>query len=192
MNSGCLVVFTGPMFSGKTSHLLQEMTRYADISQEEPLLINSQLDQRDPRQTVSSHSSHYRGVSHKIKIFSTRTLSSVDITCHQVIGVDECQFFPDLVENVLAWVKQGKHVYCAGLHSDTDNRPFGQLGQLLHHADRFICLSAVCKYCLEELGSIVRPSDFTPAPFTARKESGPQVVVGGSDLYVAVCRRHHK
>jgi thymidine kinase len=228
--TGSLSVFTGPMYSGKTSHLIQHLTQHADIcygnnncgnngcntynscdsncsdngysscdncdgGYRNVLLINSSVDTRDTSRTVSSHSSSYKGVSDKITILSVLTLGEVDVTKYDIVGVDECQFFPDLLETVEKWLKLGKHIYCAGLDSDAKMKKFGQVHDLLHLSDRFVKLTAYCSLCLKEKKyDILTPDNLPTASFTGRVvahyQSKTQIDVGGADKYQPVCRFH--
>lgn len=197
-NVGSLSVFTGPMFCGKTTRLIQEITRCADIlngssfENKRPLLINSRFDNRDPHNLISSHSSSYKGVSDKIDIVQAQKLSDVDISNYTIIGIDEAQFYDDLFIAVSAWINQGKTIYCAGLDSDRNMNKFGQIVDLCYIADSFIKLPSICALCMETKKEFFRPSDLTPAPFTAciNEQSTDQIQVGGTNIYRPVCRFH--
>jgi thymidine kinase len=193
-----LTVYTGPMFSGKTSMLIKEITKYADISDKRcTLLINHVLDTRDEAKIISSHSSLYKGLSEKVDVVSLKMLSQVDISNYTVIGIDESNFFLDLVESVLKWLKVGKHIICVGLDSDHQMRPFGKIKELLHVADSFVKLTAVCSLCNAEIlarGDQITPLNIVPAPFTDKitADNDNLIDIGGNDKYIAVCRKHHK
>lgn len=186
--AGSLTVYTGPMFCGKTTHLIDNVTRYADLSIScTPLVINHSADTRDVSKVISSHGSSYKGLSHKITAISVNHLKNVNVGPYFVIGIDEAQFFDDLVECVISWVRMGKHVYVSGLDSDFKGEKFGFIADLLPEADTFIKMQAVCEVCLKSGGVI------TPASFTSKHSgsSSAQIEVGGHDLYIPVCRRHH-
>jgi thymidine kinase len=191
-HSGSLTVYTGPMFCGKTTRLITDITGYADMYDHvKPLLINSQLDVRNIDEVISSHSSNYKGLSPKVVLTSTGLLNSIDVTNYDVIGVDEAQFFPDLVKSVKSWVSQGKHVICAGLDSDIHMNPFGHLHELLHFADDFVKLKAVCGKCISENKGFLTLTK--GASFTGKYSKlcdGNVVEIGGADKYYASCRRH--
>jgi thymidine kinase len=191
-----LSVYPGPMFSGKTTRLLQEIGRFSSITEgNHALLINSVKDSRDIANVISSHSPFYKGLSSKIDVVSAENLSDVNIEKYIVIGIDECNFFSDLYETVKLWLKKGKHIICVGLDSDFRMDKFGQISDLLHLADKFEKLSAICCVCLDKIikeGGIVTPDRTTPAPFTMRKTISSSVEeIGGSDKYQAVCRNCH-
>lgn len=188
--AGCLHVRCGPMFCGKTTWLLEEMARNADLFNQKPLLINSIKDTRgDDR--ITSHNSQFLGLSSKITAMKTSRLANVDVTNYAVIGVDEAQFYPDLAITVAKWVAEGKQVYCAGLDGDFEMKSFGQINQLLALADSFMKLTAVCDKCLQLAPRPVTLTNLTRAPFSVRLiGSTKQTDVGGADKYVASCRGH--
>ena len=191
--SGALHVFTGPMFCGKTTRLIKEIVLYADLSGRAPLLINHIRDTRDNKNIVSSHSSQFLGLSSKIKTIAVDCLLSADVSDYDVIGIDEAQFFNDLVAVVRKWVRAGKQVYCSGLDSDFKMQTFGQINQLLPLSDTFTKMQGLCHHCLRDQGSNVRMDTISKASFTGKiSRSGKIIEIGASDLYVAVCRYHHQ
>jgi len=191
-----LSVYTGPMFSGKTTRLIEEITRLNDILGLPAIIVNHIIDIRDKDNIVSSHSSNYKGLSKKIKVIFLKNLSDLDIKDYNIIGIDEACFFDDLYTNVNSWVSSGKNIVCSGLDSTFQMKPFGQIHELLHIADKFTKLSAICSECLKELiskGEVITPYNTVPAPFT-RRISNSQTLedIGGSEKYIPVCRKHHK
>lgn len=186
VRGGSLTVFTGPMFSNKTSHLISNITCCADISEKhKTTLINHSFDNRDEEHKVSSHSSTYKGLSDKVVVQSCSNLKDADVDDFCTIGIDEAQFFGDLVETVEKWLNKGKHIVVSGLDSGANGKIFGHIHELLHLADSFTKLSAVCTICLEETGNIV------PAPFTCKRSSNGKLVdIGNCDKYYPTCREH--
>jgi thymidine kinase len=200
-----LYVTCGPMYSSKTTKLLQQLTVYADstrlnlsVTFAKPLLINHLEDKkRDSIDGISSHSSQMKGVSPFIDLVYSQHLADVDIGERKVIGIDECQFFDDLFETVNSWLKKGLVVYCAGLNSDAMCRPFGQLHQLLCIATEFHHVTSVCAICLEEslkFGIVgFDLSKSYPASFTLKTGGDPALLVepGAENIYKPVCQKHH-
>lgn len=172
---GYLELIIGPMFSGKSSRLIQIIRKYKVLNKS-VLVIKPIIDNR------YSHNSHI--ITHDKSIedcVSRFKLSEVlDIDPYEVIIIEEGQFFPDIYEKVLEWCKT-KKVYVAGLIGSAQKNLFGNLYLLTPHADEIVFLKAMCKICC----------DGTPAPFTKKLVTNDLVVeVGGDDLYVAVCRKH--
>lgn len=191
-----LVVYPGPMFSGKTTKLLQEIGRYSSITAgNHALIINSVKDSRDLSNVISSHSPFYKGLSDKIDVVSADKLSDVNVDKYIVIGIDECNFFSDLYDTVKKWLQMKKHIICVGLDGDFRMEKFGNISDLLHLADKFEKLTAICSVCLEKLlqeKGLITPDKTVPAPFTMRTVSSNDLeVIGGSEKYKSVCRECH-
>lgn len=193
-----LIVYTGSMYSGKSSKMLQEVTRYADSSSGSirPLIVNHSLDNRDPKSVVSSHSSLYKGLSDKVDVVAASKLAEVNVDRYTVIGIDECNFFTDLYDSVSKWLKQGKFIICAGLDGSYKMELFGDIYKLLPIADEFVKLRGICAVCTQELvdkHEVITPNNMVPAPFTDKIAGDPtkQIEIGGSDMYRPVCRKHH-
>lgn len=219
----CGIIF-GPMFAGKTSKLTAELTTCADIGLK-CLYINHSFDERNTQyssEEATSHSSQFKGLSKKImtcKIdylgrlmplsetniygfkdgqgYLTKSQKLIDINKYDVIGIDEGQFFSDLVTNVRDWVlKKNKRVIIASLDGNYEMQPIGHAHELICICDpgNIIKLGALCKRCMIE----ERPKRhfrLVDAGFTMKTKqgNGNEIEIGGSDLYEAVCMKcHHK
>jgi thymidine kinase len=196
---GSLTLIFGPMFSGKTTRLVQELTRFVDVTNESHdtkcLLINHTFDNRNPEIGVSSHGSSFKGISDLIQVsqYSKVKDADKDIDLYNVIGIDEGQFFEDL-ENIKEWVIKGKNVIISGLISDSFMNSFGKINNLIPFADNVIQCHAICSECLKNYNRIVTPDALTAmkASFTFRlSSSNSQIEVGASDIYIPVCRYHY-
>jgi len=188
--AGSCHVFTGPMFSSKTSRLLSELTTYFDVTGNKPLLIGHCWDSRAPGSVASSHSSQFTTSNH-LDSLKSNTLMDLDVSAYTVIGIDEAQFFPDLPEFVFRCLDQGKHMYVAGLDGTFEQKTFGRIHELLPRSEEFIKLNAICSRCLELAPRPIRPNQLSSAPFTMRMQASTElVVIGGADMYMAVCRNH--
>lgn len=195
---GTLYIRLGPMFSGKTTWLNGELTQLSDKGFSVLKIIHADDDRKDVESSDisgSTHNSSYRSLSRKITCIRASSLMQIDISEYHVIGVDESQFFPDLLEFAEYVVEtKGKHLRVAGLDGDFRKKKFGQTLDLIPMSDEAIKLSADCKICLTELeradfhGNILAIS----GPFTKRLGTSiEQKLVGGKDEYIPMCRFHH-
>lgn len=192
-----LTVIFGPMFSGKTTRLIQELTRFVDVINQRQdtkcLLINHTLDNRNLEIGVSSHGSSFKGVSPLIDVVRIQKLDDAKILEYDVIGIDEAQFFDDL-ELVFLWVKMGKNIIVSGLISDAFLKPFGKIYRLIPMADNVYQCHSICSECLKQHGKIITPDSLSSmkAAFTFRLcKNETQIDVGASDKYIPVCRYHY-
>jgi thymidine kinase len=96
---------------------------------------------------------------------------------YDVVGIDEGQFFPDIVEFCEEAANQGKTVMVAALDGTFERKAFGNIISLIPMAEKVTKLCAVCVYCTKE------------AAFTKRVIESRQIqLIGGAEMYKPVCR----
>ena len=167
-----LEVIIGNMFSGKSTELIRRVKRHRAIGHT-VLVFNSSKDTRDLNDVVKTHDSS------TIQCIKTAILDSH--TEHDVIVVDEAQFFTGLRDFVEQALAMGKHVIVAGLDGDFQQMKFGEILDIIPLEDEVVKLTALCMDCI----------DGTPGPFTKRMVHGTeQELVGAAGMYKAVCRKH--
>ena len=172
-----LEIILGPMFSGKTSRLL-EIYKQCIFCNIPVAVINHSSDVRYDISTtiLSTHDQH------KIPCFSFTTLSSTlsnpDISNAQVILINEGQFFEDLFQTVSQFLQQGKQIYIAGLDGDFERKKFGTILDLIPLCDKITKLSSLCSKC----------KNGTPGIFSMRLTHEKQQTLVGADNYIPVCR----
>ena len=117
-HNGYTHLFTGPMFSGKTS-LLMKMIRTHKIADDNVLLIKSKTDSRSPESKVKTHYGEtYAAITTKnLMDIDSKMFDSID-----VIAVDEGQFFTDLVDFCEFHSNRGRKVYVAALNSTFERK----------------------------------------------------------------------
>jgi len=141
------------------------------------LVLKSAKDNRYASDEVVSHDGAKRSC---IALKELRKLPSTEFKETDVIAIDEAQFFPDLLSFCQKRADEGKHVVVAGLDGDFRRRRFGETLDLIPIADSVTKLTAKCSFC------------GTEAPFTLRKVAREeQTLIGGSDMYLPVCREHY-
>lgn len=197
--TGFLSVYTGPMYSSKTSSMIKELTTYAELTSLKPLIINHAADTRDTNNKISTHNPLFKGLPNTIDVISTTKLSDVDISGYDVIGIDEFQFYIDLYETIIQWLQLGKHITISGLNGDAKRKLFGDFYKLLPHIDKFEFCTAICKKCLLEFENndkILTPEllNTMKAAFTKKINGDKDLIVdiGSKDKYVSMCRKHYE
>jgi len=172
--TGWIEVIVGSMYSGKTEELIRRLRR-AQIARQRVEIFKPGIDVRYAADAIVSHS--------ELRIPSRAVKRAKDILKHaheaQVIGIDEGQFLGrELLPVVERLAGLGKRVIVAGLDQDYRGRPFEPMPELLAIAEYITKTLAICMVC------------GAPANRTYRKlKRGGRVVVGGTDLYEARCRR---
>lgn len=199
--SGYLKIFLGCMFSGKTTEVVNVLTREADTGYK-TLFINNSADIRPDAEggdldNFTSHSSTLKSMSGKITKAKVTLLGELEesyVNQFDIIGIDEANQYSDLVEVVKYWVNVlGKHVYIAGLDGSFSKKKFGHILDLIPEADDVIKVKAQCILCLNEYRErgYKRPILGLPASFSMKTGgTSSELEIGGKDKYIPVCRAH--
>ena len=64
-----------------------------------------------------------------------------------VIGIDEGQFYPDLITGVEKYVRKDKILIISALDGTFERKPFGQIPNLIPLCDDIMKLNAICMVC---------------------------------------------
>lgn len=172
-NMGELQLILGPMFSGKTTEFISRL-HVQRASKRRCLVIKHTKDRRYSDSHVTAHNLN--------TIEATTTVSCLieaerEAAEYSVIGIDEAQFFPDVVEFCEKMANAGKLVIVAALDGTFERKPFGRILDLIPLAEDVVKLSAVCACCRKK------------AAFSGRIVANTEVeLIGGADMYRALCR----
>lgn len=169
---GQIQVIFGPMFSGKTTELIRRLHRY-QFAKQRCLVVQYAKDVRYGYEKISTHDGQILPALSCINLTDLQP----EAAKYDVIGIDEGQFFPDIVTfcNILA--DQGKILIVAALDGTFQKEGFGDVLNLVPLSESVIKLNAICTNCGKE------------AAFTRRKGLETKIeIIGGVEEYEAVCR----
>ena len=170
---GWIEVICGSMFSGKTEELIRRLKR-AKIANLKIEIFKPAMDTRYHDQQIVSHDENAIQ-STTIDNSQTILLMAGEV---DVIGIDEAQFFDDLLPEVCDQLAlRGSRVIVAGLDMDYTAKPFGQMPNLLAKAEYITKLHAICVKC----GNIANYS------YRKKAQSG-QILLGEKESYEPRCR----
>ncbi len=152
-----LHIIVGPMFASKSSTLIS----YLDSASIKTSVccVNSIKDTRCGDNEIQSHNGK-KFHAQKVTVLSELELDDKFLSA-SVVGIDEAQFFPDIVDFIKKWHHK-KVFYVSGLDGTSEQEMFDWL-RIIPYADTVQKLHAYCTKCIG---------------------------VGGSDLYYPVCRNH--
>jgi len=159
----------GPMFSGKSSELLRRLTRHR-IAGRKIILLRPKTDTRG----FFTHDKKENSVN---EVFIEKISDFTDLRDYDVIGIDEGQFFSDLIL-IDKWANSGVTVIVSALNGTSERTPFSSVQDIIPKVDKMDKLSAVCTNCGED------------AQFSFYKigNKNSDIVVGEDD-YTALCRK---
>ena len=174
-----LTIYTGPMFSAKTTSLLSVLDRYK-YQGKKIVAFKPQLDDRYCVDNISTHGGwKVPAICVKVGSDILEKLAELDFN-PQVIAVDEAFMIPGVAE-VLIWLyRSGYTIVTSSLDLSATGKPFEEIEKMLPWATKIEKLSAVCVVCNKD------------AFYTYKKQTGgDEIEVGGVELYEPRCSRCH-
>ncbi len=184
-----LYFYYSAMNAGKSTALLQSSYNYQERGMR-TLVYTAEIDNRYGSGKVSSRI----GLSSPAKLYNPETCLFNDIRdeharapVHCVL-VDESQFLTREQVHALSDVVDELDipVLCYGLRTDFRGELFGGSQYLLAWSDKLVELKTIC-FCGRKASMVLR-LDSEGRPYN----EGEQVVIGGNERYISVCRKHYK
>ena len=171
VKAGKITLLLGPMFSGKSSLLLNEIDK-ATIAKIPCCIVRPKTDTRE----FFTHSKwEYRSFDS----YNVADLKDVPAAQYDVICIDEGQFFDSLLQSI-EWVKMGKRVFISALNGDRHQTEWKATQEMIPLVDEIVFLKAVCSKC----GSYEAAFSYK-----VNDTSADQVDIGGSaESFIALCR----
>lgn len=172
----------GCMFSGKSTELIRQIKIY-QMGGKKVVSITNSIDDRYGKD-ITTHDG--KNIEPNFRVKNLIPLLKNDLIIESdIIFIEEGQFFDDIVDFCKIIVdKLGKSVVVSALDGDYERKPFKPISDLISIADNITKLKAICLECSNN-------NVMSDALFSKRitNEKGQQLV-GGSESYKAVCRKH--
>lgn len=174
-----LSVTCGPMFSGKSSAILEDTM---GLSADQMLIIKPKTDTRN-QGFITTHNGTLIPATEVDPIHSSvigLLRNKPDVTD---IFIDEAQFFgPWLIREIKYLLFESPHfinVHVFGLDLQYNLEPWPIMQQLLPLAESVTKLAAECSLCTDSASKTIRTS-----------ESKDSILIGEGDHYEPRCNRH--
>ena len=170
---GRIELILGPMFSGKSTRLIEIIRKYV-YKAKKTIMIKFYADKRysEKSEVVTHDLIKYDSIDSK----NLRDCFDI-IKYYDVIGIDEGQFFPDLVEVCEELALLNKTIIIAALNGDFRMEPFPVISRIISKADKIKLLKAYCFSCHKD------------AKFSLRiVQSNETVLIGAGEAYKPACR----
>ena len=168
----------GAMGSSKTANAIMVQYNYQERGQN-ALMIKPRLDSRDGERVVASRS----GLS--ARCVYMEEIGKIDLSLYNCVIVDEAQFLTKAQVAKLVEIADDMNipVICYGLRADFQGNLFEGSTWLMAWADTIEEIKTVC-WCGRKATCNARVVDGKVA------REGEQIVLGGNESYVALCRKH--
>jgi len=163
------VIFTGPMFSDKTSNLLSALDRCTYKHKNKKILaFKPRIDERYSQSNIVTHGGREwpaTNVSNGQEILGLARQADI-------IAVDEAFMIDGCAEVLIKLFKSGKTIYVSSLQLSASGTPFDEVKDMMPWATKIKVCAAVC------------PITQKDAFYTIRKIDGlTEISVGGAESY---------
>lgn len=178
-----LHITLGSMYAGKTTKLIDEYTIAQDINKS-PIIIDFDCnsnpkydeDTRVKRGTMKNHDD----IEIENVVVTTYLMKPKLVQLclgHDIILINEAQFFNDLQKFVKYLVSNDKTVFIYGLDGDFEREPMGQILNLIPFCDSVTKIKGICDKCKRK-----------PSIFSHRVSKNKEKVLIDPKQYIPVCR----
>tara|TARA_R100000664_G_C2759790_1_gene149981 strand:- start:325 stop:882 length:558 start_codon:yes stop_codon:yes gene_type:complete len=177
-----LLLYTGPMFSSKTTRLLSRIDRCKYQKKK----VASFKPQMDDRYTVEN-----KIVTHSDAYTNCYTVASGDAMLETIakledvdaVAVDELFMIPGSAEACIELFKRGYDVFISSIELSYLGTPFEEVLKIMPYCTEIVKCTAVCAVCQAD------------ARYTFKKvessSSEDNIQVGGSEIYEPRCQLHY-
>jgi thymidine kinase len=171
------VIYTGPMWSGKTTRLTAAVERHR-IRRTEVLCFKPEIDGRYADSSIVTHS----GSRMDAVPVSTgsQILQHVRDRKPGVVAVDEAFMIEGCADALVEVFRMGISVYVSSIELSANLKSFGEIERMMPFATRIEKCTAVCMMCGEDAALTHR-----------RVPSLEEISVGGADSYEPMCWNCH-
>lgn len=174
-------VITGPMFSGKTSRIIETVKKIRSDRRANLSIFKPKFDSRTGYRDLIAHS----GL--RIENANIQAVQKLPVKIsEQIILIDEIQFFTapnydgSIIEDIIA-LRQNHTIIAAGLDMDYTGRPFPVTAAFLALATHIEKRLARCHICNADAAFTYRHPDAGTERF----------ILGGHDIYEPRCANHY-
>lgn len=184
-----LVLYTGPMFSSKTTKLLME----ADKRQYQKQKIVSFKSRMDDRYSVFGEI-----VTHNFNKLPAHLVATGDEVINKIVELEDVSDIDTVIIDELFLIdggadacvklfKKGYNVIIASIDLSFTGEPFEEVKNIMPYCTKIEKCTAVCTVCQSDARYTARKSQSS----LSNTKDENQIQVGGSELYEARCQLHH-
>jgi thymidine kinase len=179
-----LVLYTGPMFSSKTTKLLMEADKQKIVS------FKSRMDDR--------YSVFGEIVTHNFNKLPAHLVSTGDEVINKIVELEDISDIDTVIIDELFLIdggadacvklfKKGYNVIIASIDLSFTGEPFEEVKNIMPYCTKIEKCTAVCTVCQSDARYTARKSQSS----LSNTKDENQIQVGGSELYEARCQLHH-
>lgn len=176
---GRITLICGPMFSGKTTEMIKIVNKY-HLTNKKCFYIKHNVDNRyetsGEHPKITTHDGHSISAVGCVKLYDKFEESLK----YDVIGIDEGQFFDDLMLFCDELRSKGKIVVISALGGNFERKMFNPIIEMIPKSDKVKFLKAVCLMCGCN-------ASYTKMFNMNNNVDSLSPIIGGSNMFESVC-----
>ena len=185
-----LILYTGPMFSSKTTKLLMEADkRY--YQKQKVIAFKSKADDRYSKVGEIATHNFNKIPAHLVESGEEIIQTIADQEAVDCVLIDEIFLIPGGAEACLALYKKGYDVVVASIDLSFTGEPFSEVEKLMPYCTRIVKCKSVCSVCQKDARYTFKKSGVKHVESFESHPSAEQIQVGGAELYEPRCQEHH-
>jgi len=185
-----LILYTGPMFSSKTTKLLMQADKRF-YQKQKVIAFKSRMDDR--------YSSVGEIVTHNFNKIPAHLVDSGEEIIKKVsvqeeidcVLIDELFLINGGADACLALYKKGYDVVVASIDLSFTGEPFHEVKELMPYCTRIVKCKSVCSICQKDARYTYKKVSVKLVENFESDPSVEQIQVGGAELYEPRCQEHH-
>jgi thymidine kinase len=185
-----LILYTGPMFSSKTTKLLMQADKRF-YQKQKVIAFKSRMDDR--------YSSVGEIVTHNFNKIPAHLVDSGEEIIKKVsvqeeidcVLIDELFLIKGGADACLALYKKGYDVVVSSIDLSFAGEPFHEVKELMPYCTRIVKCKSVCSICQKDARYTYKKDSVKLVENFESDPSVEQIQVGGAELYEPRCQEHH-
>mgnify|MGYP001560577821 CR=1 FL=1 len=171
-------LYIGPMFAGKTSRMLIDMSSASHGLRS--MLFKAKMDNRDNTEKIKSHSGMVK--SEAIMINTGKDILEY-ADDYDIYGIDELHFMgKDIHKVIKTLLCLGKCVFATGLNSDYRRKTWISVYKCIPYASSIIFLSGKCSMCES-------PSTCSYLKNSKKYKDCKELLISSSSIFIPLCSK---
>ena len=189
-----LILYTGPMFSSKTTKLLMQADKRF-YQKQKVIAFKSRMDDRYSLVGEIVTHNFNKIPAHLVDTgdemlnkIAEQTGQNLEIDC---VIIDELFLIEGGAQACLTLYKKGYDVVVASIDLSYSGEPFHEIKELMPYCTRIVKCKSVCSVCQKDARYTYKKTNVKHTGVFESDDSVEQIEVGGSELYEPRCQEHH-
>jgi thymidine kinase len=186
-----LILYTGPMFSSKTTKLLMQADKRF-YQKQKVIAFKSKMDDRYTAVgEIVTHNfnklpAHLVDTGDEIRYKIAQQDSEIDC-----VLIDELFLIDGGADACIRLFKLGYDVVIASIDLSFTGEPFPEVEKLMPYCTRIVKCKSVCSVCQKDARYTYKKINVKHVESFESDPSVEQIQVGGAELYEPRCQEHH-